>query len=288
MKIVIVGGAGVMGQWFTRFFKASGAVVYILDPRDDCGKIADELGVTAVGQEKLGEVDIVLISVPIQIAHRVIVDTAPLLKQGALLVDITSIKRDPTRAMRSAIAECDIEALSIHPLFGPTMPSMKKQTMIFVPVRKGRLTGFMDQLFTDAGADVVYMDADEHDRIMAVVQGLTHFVYITFGQTLRELGFDIEGSRRYMSPVYEIMTDFVGRILHQDPMLYGMIQMNLDVSEIHETFLKEASKLSEIVKKRDIEKFTEEMRSSREHFGNTARSMVASDKLVNFKVKEDD
>ena len=288
LEILIVGGAGAMGQWFARFFVERGEAVYILDPRPDSRSIAEELGAAVVDRQKLSDADVVLISVPIDVAPSVIKDTAPVLKDGALLMDITSIKRSPVDAMRSAIKGRNLEGLSVHPLFGPTTEMMKKQTVIFVPVRSGRLSHWIEQTFREAGAHIEYMEADEHDRLMAVVQGLTHFVYITFGQTLRALGFDIEGSRRYMSPIYEIMTDFGGRVLHQEPRLYGLIQMNLDLGKIHETFINEACRLSEIVKEGDIERFVEEILASRRHFGDTSRSMAASDRLVNFKVKEDD
>jgi len=64
-------------------------------------------------------------------------------------------------------------------------------------------------LLEAGGARVEVLNPEEHDEIMAVVQALTHFAYIGIGATLQALDFDVEKSRKFMSPVYEIMIDFV-------------------------------------------------------------------------------
>jgi len=52
---------------------------------------------------------------------------------------------------------------------------------------------------------------------MAVVQGLTHFNYISIGKTLEKLSFNVRESRKYSSPIYDLMLDMVGRIIGQNP-----------------------------------------------------------------------
>jgi len=67
---------------------------------------------------------------------------------------------------------------------------------------------------------------------MAVVQGLTHFNYISIGKTLEKLSFNVRESRKYSSPIYDLMLDMVGRIIGQNPKLYASIQMqNPEVTE---------------------------------------------------------
>jgi len=123
----------------------------------------------------------------------------------------------------------------------PTEPS-SSAAFISSPVERrcDKWFSIIRALFEDNGAHIEVINAKEHDRFVSVVQGLTHFAYITIGTTFKRLDFDVNESRRFMSPVYEIMVDFVGRILGQNPYLYALIQMeNPEVQRVHEAFREE-------------------------------------------------
>ncbi|KAF5413628.1 MAG: hypothetical protein C5S43_00070 [Candidatus Methanocomedens sp.] len=122
--------------------------------------------------------------------------------------------------------------------------------------------------------------------MMAVVQGLTHFAYISIGCAMAELDFDVSRSRRFMSPVYEIMVDFVGRILAQNPYLYAMIQMNPEVEVVHEAYMKVCREMSDQIKRGDIQDFVDTMKHAAVHFGDTQAALGRSDKLINAKISE--
>ena len=63
--------------------------------------------------------------------------------------------------------------------------------------------------------------------MMAVVQGLTHYVTLCMADTVRRLGVDIEKTLTFTSPVYQIELSLVGRLLSQDPALYAdILQQN--------------------------------------------------------------
>jgi prephenate dehydrogenase len=116
---------------------------------------------------------------------------------------------------------------------------------------------------------------------------LTHFAYITIGTTIDRLDFDVNKSRKFVSPVYDIMLDFVGRILGQNPYLYALIQMeNPGVLEVHKAFIKECEELSGLVKAHDEEGFVKKMKSAARKYGDTAHALRKSDKLINFRIAE--
>jgi prephenate dehydrogenase len=147
----------------------------------------------------------------------------------------------------------------------------------------------MRSLFEDNGAHIEVITPTEHDRFVSVVQGLTHFAYITIGTTFDSLDFSVNESRRFMSPVYDIMLDFVGRILGQNPYLYAYIQMeNPEVLKVHDAFMNQCSEMSAIVRKKDVEAFTNKMKEAAVHFGDTASALRRSDKLINSKIAEFD
>lgn len=290
-RILIIGGTGEMGQWFARFFKRHGYQVTLWG-RSRRVDIADKIGVNfAIDLDiAIQENDIVIVSVPIDITEKVISETAPKMKPGSLLMDFTSIKSKPVEAMKKYAPE-NVEILGTHPMFGPSIPSLYGQIVIMTPIpdRCDNWFPIMKSLFEDNGAHIEIINPREHDRFVSVVQGLTHFAYITIGSTFKRLDFDVSESRRFMSPVYDIMIDFVGRIIGQNPYLYALIQMeNPEVLKVHEAFKKECNNISETVRQHDVESFVENMKSSASHFGDTTSALHRSDKIINSKLQEFD
>lgn len=289
MKILIIGGTGEMGQWFATFFKKRGYEVWI-SGRSGKVEVAERLGVhfTAEPDIVIPTCDIVMISVPINITPTIIEQTAPKMKTGGLLMDLTSLKKKPVEAMKKYVPQ-DVEFLGTHPMFGPSIPSLQGQTFILTPV-EGRCEQWFDHIFnllSEEEASIEIITPDEHDHFVSIVQGLTHFAYITIGATMQKLDFDVKGSRRFMSPVYDIMLDFVGRILGQNPGLYALIQMeNPEVIRVHDVFIEQCRHFSSMVRSHDTGQFCEEMKSAALHFGDTASALRRSDKLINSKVAE--
>jgi prephenate dehydrogenase len=122
--------------------------------------------------------------------------------------------------------------------------------------------------------------------MMAVVQGLTHFAYISIGAAMAELDFDVPRSRRFMSPVYEIMLDFVGRILAQNPYLYAMIQMNPEVETVHQVYMKVCRDMTDSINSGDVQSFVDMIKRAAVHFGDTQAAQGRSDKLISAKIAE--
>jgi prephenate dehydrogenase len=288
MKILIIGGTGETGRWFAKFYKKHGFEVTLwgINKRTD---IAESLGVGFADDldSEIRSSDIVLISVPINITKKTIQDIAPKMTTGSLIMDITSVKTEPVDAMLK-FAPGDVEILGTHPMFGPSIPDIRGQIVIFTPI-KGRSAKWFPvirRLYEDNGAHIEIMDAAEHDRIMAVVQGLTHFAYISIGSVFMELEFDVVRSRRFMSPMYDIMLDLVGRILAQNPYLYAMIQMNPEVAKVHRTYIDQCNRVAEMVKMKDIEGFVNNMKKAAVHFGDTESALRRSEKLIGTKIAE--
>jgi prephenate dehydrogenase len=294
MRVTILGGAGGMGAWFARFFRANDYDVRIVDSSADTERVAEELGVeftrldllTADSERlkaALRDSEIVLVSVPIDSTGRVIERVGPLVAAGSLLMDVTSVKREPVATMARCTRE-EVEVLGTHPLFGPSATSLRGMPVIFVPVRTGQRYEQITDLFLRAGAKLEILSAAEHDELMAVIQGLPHFVLFSFGITLKELGLDVDRARHFMGPMYAVVLDFVGRLLHQDPRLYAEMQTNLEMQAVHEAFIATAVRLAELVSAQDTARIIEELDAAKAHFGDTESAMRDSDRIIEEKL----
>ncbi|HAK95193.1 MAG TPA: bifunctional chorismate mutase/prephenate dehydrogenase [Planctomycetes bacterium] len=211
--VLLVGGRGVMGRYFERWFAAAGYNVRLLD-RDDWPH-ADALCAGA---------DLALVGVPIELTEEVIAQLAPHLDPACILADITSTKKGPVRAMCAAHSG---PVLGLHPLFGPATSSMDKQLVVVAPGRDLPACQWVIDQFAAWGCVVVPADPAAHDESMAVIQALRHFATFAFGQFLYRKRIDIHGTLEYSSPIYRLELGMVGRLFAQDATLYASIILSI-------------------------------------------------------------
>jgi len=285
----VVGGYGGMGRVFASLLKEEGFEVVVSGPTESKGrKAAEELHVAYTPDNKsaVSGADVVVVSVPIDQTIPVIKEVAPHLKRGSLIMDDTSIKQEPCEAMKKFCGK-DVEILGTHPIFGPRAGKIDGQVFVLTPVREGAWSRKVRDILAKHKVKIHESTPEKHDEVMAVVQGLTHFAYISLGKTLKDLNFDIKESRNYSSPIYEMMLDIIGRIVGQDPRLYAEIQMrNSKIPAVHKAFLATAKELSKAIGEKDEARFTEMMVEAAKHFDDVDRAMGRSDKAIASLISE--
>jgi prephenate dehydrogenase len=273
MKVGIIGGTGKMGQFFRGVFERGGYDVLCSGRHTD---------VTA--RQIAGECDIVMVAVPIHATVPVIDGIAPLLTSSQLLCDLTSLKVEPVKAMLRSPAQ----VAGFHPMFGPTVSSLHKQTIIATPVRceKETVQPLLD-LFRGEGAVITLTTPEEHDRMMAVVQGLMHFVTLSMAETMRRIGTSPRETLAFMSPVYRIEMGLIGRLLAQDARLYGdMLQMNPYVKEVLRACEESVHTLRETIESGDEKGFIRTFGENAANFGDyCAQGMEETDTLIRTVVR---
>jgi prephenate dehydrogenase len=268
MKAGIIGGTGRMGRLFVPVFGRAGYDVIVSGRK------------TALTNAELAKAcDIVIVSVPIHDTVRVIEEIAPLLTKDQLLCDFTSLKVRPVGAMLKSKAQ----VIGLHPMFGPTVSSLRSQTIIVCPVRvEEHLLNNLVSIFTAEGARCTATTPEEHDRMMAVVQGLTHFVTLCMSDTIRRLGVRIGSTEAFTSPVYQIELSLMGRLLSQDPDLYAdILQQNPFVAEVLEACCSSAEDLRSLVGSGDPEAFSLFFKENSSHLGSYAeKGQEMTDALI--------
>ncbi len=253
MEAGIIGGTGKMGTLFAGVFERAGYTVLISGRK------------TRISPEDIAKTsDIVMISVPIRETVRMIERIRPYLSESQVLCDLTSLKTAPVEAMLQSRSE----VIGLHPMFGPSVQSLRKQTIIVCPSRcTDASLRMLTTLFRNEGAHITISTPEEHDRIMAVVQGLTHFMTLSIAETMRRTGMNPQVTGPYMSPVYQIEMGIVGRLLSQDPVLYrDMLMLNPFVPAVLAACEHSVSDLRDIINGKNEELFCELFRENAKNF----------------------
>jgi prephenate dehydrogenase len=183
--------------------------------------------------------------------------------------------------------ESKAQVIGLHPMFGPTVSSLRQQTIVVCPARADEKTlRNLLALLRAEGAECTITTPDAHDRMMAIVQGLTHFVTLCMADSVRRLGVEIETTKAFTSPVYQIELALVGRLLSQDPSLYAdILQMNPFVPDVLSVCTSSAGNLSRIVGSDDPALFREFFEANSRHFGAyTNEGMTTTDALIEYMV----
>jgi len=274
MKVGIIGGTGQMGAFFAHVFTRAGHDVRV------SGRTTE-----ITNKDLATESDLLIVSVPIHSTIQVIREIAPFLKEGQIVSDLTSLKSGPIAAM----IESDADVIGMHPMFGPTADSLQGQTIVITPGRcKDEQVRMLSDLFSSQGARVTVTTPEHHDRMMAVIQGLTHFKALVMAETMRRLGITPEETELFMSPIYRIETSVAGRILAQDPMLYAdILSQNPEVANVLDTCCEAADNLKQVIESGDTDAFGNLFLADRRWFGEYCiRSLDMTDRLIATMVKE--
>jgi len=268
----IIGGTGQMGRFFAEVFEGAGLEV-IVSGRE-----------TALTNRDVAEMaDLVMVSVPIRATVGVILEIAPLLTRDQIFCDLTSLKVEPVRAMLASRAE----VIGLHPMFGPGAVSLRGQTIVAIPARCAPTTlERLLSIFRDQGAAITLTTAEDHDRMMAVIQGLTHFGALAKAEAIRRTGTDVDETLSFTSPIYRIEMGLAGRLLAQDAGLYGdMLLMNPAVPEMLATFAEAVRTLREIVESGDSDRFRVFFAENAAHYASyLAAATEETDDLINHMV----
>lgn len=266
MKVAIIGGGGRMGRWFADYLLKDGKEVVVSGRTPDkLLEVQRQLGVEVASNVAAVEAaDVVLLSVPMESLEAVVAEIAPHIQPHHIVIDITSTKVFPVETMHRHIK--DGQVLGVHPLFGPGAAGVRDQNFVLTPTndREAALAQKVGGYLEARGGRVMVMAPQEHDDMMTIVLGLSHYVAIVAADTL--LGSDkLRHSGALGGITYKVLLTLVESVLCEDPELYASIQMNLPgVVDVERLFQKKAREWADLVQGRDRAAFIERMKGLRE------------------------
>lgn len=270
-KILIV-GLGLLGGSYARGLKRFGFHISAITKEQSSIDFALKEGIidegsTEIDARMIGEADLVIFALYPHIFVEWIAENQGLLKSGALITDVTGVKRSIVYKIQD-ILRPDVEFVAAHPMAGREVSGVENSTdkmffganYIVTPTEKntpeavetiielGRLLGF---------SNVTTLSPEEHDEMIGFLSQLTHCIAITL-MTCN----DKENMEKFTGDSFRDLTR-IARI--NDLMWSELFAANKDVLlEQMNLFIGKFNELKEMLESDDIDGMRAMMRHSTE------------------------
>ena len=217
-RALVIGGGGRMGRWLVRFLDTQGYAVGIADPA------GGPAGVPSVADFRDADLDadLIVISAPLK-ATPGILDGLAARSVPGLVLEIGSLKSPLLESLRHAVA-AGLRICSVHPMFGPDTRVLAGRHVLLMDVGDPRAVRQARALFADTMAECVELPLEEHDRLMALVLGLSHALNIAFFTTLTRSGVPAGQLAALSSTTFMRQLDIARDVAVENPALYFEIQ----------------------------------------------------------------
>ena len=209
IEVGIIGGTRGMGKWFADYLRERGFRLHVTGSK---GEIPLE--------EITSRSHVVVVSVPIDVTEEVIARVGPLMKEEALLMDLTSLKVGPVAAMLKFSTS---EVIGGHPLFGPNTATFEDRRFVLCPARTEKWLPWLKSVLTAGGIHCVETTPERHDEMMALVQGLNHLNNMMMGLVLSRRVSSLKELEDYATPLFAAKMALVKKVLQESPRLYAEI-----------------------------------------------------------------
>lgn len=152
------------------------------------------------------DADLVVLASPVGTFEAVVREIAPHLKKGAILTDVGSVKGDLVRKIEGLLPS-GVHYVPAHPIAGKEKHGVDEAVdtlfrgakCIITPTEKTdrKALETVKDVWTAAGANVVIMDADLHDKVFAAVSHLPHVAAYAMMCAVAELNTGTEDYLAY-------------------------------------------------------------------------------------------
>ncbi|WP_019939490.1 prephenate dehydrogenase/arogenate dehydrogenase family protein [Bordetella sp. FB-8] len=191
VPVLAVIGVGLIGGSFAAALRRAGGVGRVLGIGRDPNSLARarELGLideAVSAAEAAQRADLVMLATPVGSVGRLLAQMRPHLKPGIVLTDAGSTKAEVARAARQALGQdigCFVPG---HPIAGAerTGPDAadadlyRDRNVVLCPLPENppQAVDLVRLTWQDCGARLIEMDVQLHDRVLASVSHIPHFL----------------------------------------------------------------------------------------------------------------
>ena len=250
-----VAGVGLIGGSLALALKQAGAVGHVVGIGREQANLETALrrGVvdryTVDPAEGVQDADVVFLATPVQALGPVAREMMPHLKSGAILTDGGSVKRAVIDAIEPFLRE-DVHFVPGHPIAGTENSGAEAAFATLYRERRCILTpsdntdrGALDKIkamWQRVGSQVVIMEVEKHDRVLAAISHLPHMVAYALVNAVGAYDRYDENILEYSAGGFRDFT----RIASSDPTMWRDIALTnrealVEMMEQFETFFAE-------------------------------------------------
>ncbi len=231
-------GVGLIGGSMARDIKAAGLARHLVgyarrqETRDEIEALGLVDQVASELADAVREADLVVLCVPVGAMGQVAGDMAPHLKPGAIITDVGSVKRQVLVDLRQSLSAAN-PIVGGHPLAGTehSGPSaaltglFRQRWCVLTPEADTSILALekVRALWEAMGSNVEVMDAEHHDKVLAITSHLPHLIAYCIVHTAT--GLEAQTQEEVIKFSASGFRDFT-RIAASDPVMWRDIFLN--------------------------------------------------------------
>ncbi|MCW9023334.1 MAG: prephenate dehydrogenase/arogenate dehydrogenase family protein [Gammaproteobacteria bacterium] len=264
IKRLCIVGVGLIGGSLARALREAGVVTEIIGTGRNIENLkkAVALGVIDSYEEDLARAvkgaDVVVVAVPLGAMEAVFKTIAPHLDEHAILTDVGSAKGSVVKAAENAFGSLPVNLVPGHPIAGTEQSGVEasfaelynERRIIITPtsVSDAQAIARVRAMWEACGAEVVEMNVEHHDEVLAATSHLPHMLAYTLVDTLARM----DDSQEIFDYAAGGFRDFT-RIASSDPQMWNDICLaNHDALVVMlERFSADLKDLSNAVQRND-------------------------------------
>ena len=230
-------GFGAFGRLIAKHLRSHFRVC-AYDPALPLGAFAEMPDVMLTSLAVAASCSVVILAMPVRRLEETVSAISSLLRPGALVLDVGSVKTAPAEIMRKGLPR-HVDVVATHPLFGPqsARDGIAGLKIAVCPIwgnRSRRVAAFLRSIL---GLQVIVTTPEAHDRDAAMVQGLTHLIAKVLVQ-MEPL------PTRLTTRSFDLLLEAVGMVRHDSPeVLHAIERANPYSQEVRRQFFDLASTL---------------------------------------------
>ncbi|SCU93623.1 LAFA_0F17370g1_1 [Lachancea sp. 'fantastica'] len=185
-KTIGIIGMGDMGQLYAEKFTQHGWKVVCCDREERFEELTDSCKGQRFTVLKNGHLvsrvsDYIIYSVEAEIIDKIVKEYSPSTKVGSIVGGQTSCKSPEIRALEKHLPP-DVDIVSVHSLHGPRVnPEGQPLVLIKHRCHDEQSFPFVEAVMSSLKSKHVYLTYEEHDRITADTQAVTHAAFLSMG-----------------------------------------------------------------------------------------------------------
>ena len=286
MDIGII-GLGDMGKLYARKFAEAGYRVSGCDLPSRRSKLEEELvgkdiRILDDGVAVARKSDFLIYSVEAENIKEVVERYGPSAKQGAIVAGQTSVKAPEIEAFEKYFPD-DVNIVTCHSLHGPTVDP-KGQTLVAINHRSSKKAYKRAlETFGALGSNIVEIPTyQEHDKITADTQAVTHVGFESMGTAWKNAGFFPWENESYAGGIDNVKALLGLRIYSGKSHVYaGLALLNPSARDQVKQYAKSESELFKMMIREDEEPFRERMKRAGDFvFGSGNAPILLDDDVM--------